>query len=53
VAAEPGQHGDFNLRLDYKLKAGGNSGDIRVPGSDHHGDGTEVQCQMMRRALSR
>src|SRR5437764_8209663 len=34
------QFGDFNLRLEYKLKAGGNSGVyIRVPADgNHHGE---------------
>jgi hypothetical protein len=43
------QFGDFNLRLDYKLKAGGNSGVyIRVPeNGDHHGDGAGIEVQVL------
>lgn len=43
------QHGDFNLRLEYKLKAGGNSGVyIRVPeDGNHHGDGAGVEIQVL------
>ncbi len=43
------QFGDFNLRLEYKLKEGGNSGVyIRVPaGGDHHGDGAGIECQVL------
>lgn len=43
------QHGDFNLRLEYKLKAGGNSGVyIRVPeDGDHHGDGAGIEVQTL------
>ena len=43
------QHGDFNLRLEYKLKAGGNSGVyIRVPeNGDHHGDGAGIEIQVL------
>lgn len=43
------QHGDFNLRLEYKLKAGGNSGVyIRVPeNGNHHGDGAGVEIQVL------
>ncbi|MEX2176469.1 MAG: family 16 glycoside hydrolase [Pirellulaceae bacterium] len=43
------QHGDYNLRLDYKLKAGGNSGVfIRVPeDGDHHGDGAGIEVQVV------
>lgn len=43
------QFGDFNLRLDYKLKAGGNSGVyIRVPkDGNHHGDGAGVEIQVL------
>ena len=41
------EYGDFNLRLDYKLQAGGNSGVfVRVPASGSHrdpGDGVEIQ----------
>jgi hypothetical protein len=40
---------DFNLRLEYKLKPGGNSGVyIRVPdGGSHHGDGAGVEIQIL------
>jgi hypothetical protein len=43
------QFGDFNLRLDYKLKAGGNSGVyVRVPeNGNHHGDGAGVEIQVL------
>lgn len=41
------EYGDFNLRLDYKLQAGGNSGVfLRVPADGKHrgtGGGVEVQ----------
>ena len=43
------QYGDFNLRLEYKLKAGGNSGVyIRVPeNGNHHGDGAGIEVQVL------
>jgi outer membrane protein assembly factor BamB len=43
------QFGDFNLRLEYKLKAGGNSGVyIRVPeNGNHHGDGAGIEVQTL------
>ena len=43
------QHGDYNLRLEYKLKAGGNSGVyIRVPESgNHHGNGAGIEVQVL------
>ncbi len=43
------QFGDFDLRLDYKLKPGGNSGVyIRVPqDGNHHGDGSGVEIQIL------
>ena len=43
------EYGDFNLRLDYKLKQGGNSGIyIRVPkDGDHHGDGAGIEVQVL------
>ena len=43
------QFGDFNLRLEYKLKEGGNSGVyIRVPtDGDHHGDGAGIEVQVL------
>jgi hypothetical protein len=43
------EHDDYNLRLDYKLKAGGNSGVyLRVPADgDHHGDGAGIEVQLL------
>ena len=43
------QFGDFDLRLDYKLKPGGNSGVyVRVPeDGNHHGDGSGVEIQIL------
>jgi len=43
------QYGDCNLRLDYKLKAGGNSGVyIRVPADgNHHGNGAGMEVQVL------
>lgn len=43
------QFGDFNLRLEYKLKAGGNSGVyIRVPmDGNHHGNGAGIEVQTL------
>src|SRR5947209_4175191 len=43
------QFGDFNLRLEYKLKAGGNSGAyIREPeDGTHHGDGAGIEVQVL------
>jgi hypothetical protein len=43
------QFGDFNLRLEYKLKPGGNSGVyIRVPeNGNHHGDGAGIEIQVL------
>jgi hypothetical protein len=43
------QFGDFNLRLEYKLKEGGNSGVyVRVPESgDHHGTDAGVEIQVL------
>ena len=43
------EHGDFNLRLEYKLREGGNSGVyIRVPeDGDHHGDGAGIEVQVL------
>jgi hypothetical protein len=43
------EFGDFNLRLDYKLKPGGNSGVyVRVPADgNHHGDGAGVEIQVL------
>lgn len=41
--------GDFNLRLEYKLKDGGNSGVyVRVPeDGNHHGPGAGVEVQIL------
>ncbi len=46
---------DFNLRLEYKLKAGGNSGVfIRVPASgDHHGEDAGIEIQLLDDAAER
>ena len=43
------EYGDFNLRLAYKLKEGGNSGVfIRVPkNGDHHGEGAGIEVQVL------
>jgi len=43
------QYDDFNLRLEYKLKMGGNSGVyIRVPeNGNHHGDGAGIEVQVL------
>ena len=43
------EHGDFNLRLEYRLKPEGNSGVyIRVPkDGDHHGPGSGVEIQIL------
>jgi hypothetical protein len=43
------QFDDFNLRLEYKLKPGGNSGVyIRVPENGvHHGDGAGIEVQVL------
>src|SRR5439155_20553056 len=43
------QFDDFNLRMEYKLKPGGNSGVfIRVPESGvHHGDGAGLEVQVL------
>jgi hypothetical protein len=43
------QFDDFNLRLEYKLKAGGNSGVyIRVPeNGDHHGESAGIEVQVL------
>jgi hypothetical protein len=49
------QYDDLNLRLDYKLKAGGNSGVyIRVPeNGDHHGEGAGIEVQVLDDAAER
>ena len=43
------EYGDFNLRLEYKLKAGGNSGVyVRVPeNGNHHGKDAGVEIQVL------
>jgi len=43
------QHGDFNLRLEYLLKPGGNSGVyVRVPADgNHHGRGAGMEIQLL------
>ena len=43
------EHGDFNLRLEYKLKPGGNSGVYaRVPeDGNHHGQDSGVEIQIL------
>ena len=43
------QFGDFNLRMEYRLREGGNSGVyVRVPkGGDHHGKGAGVEVQIL------
>jgi len=43
------QYGDYNLRLAYKLKEGGNSGVyIRVPADgNHHGEGAGIEVQLL------
>jgi hypothetical protein len=43
------EHGDFNLRLAYKLKEGGNSGVfIRVPkDGNHHGENAGIEVQVL------
>ena len=43
------QYGDFDLRLDYKVNPGGNSGVyIRVPeDGNHHGDNSGVEIQIL------
>ena len=43
------QYADFDLRLDYKLSPGGNSGVyVRVPADgNHHGDNSGVEIQIL------
>ncbi len=43
------QFDDYNLRLEYKLKTGGNSGVyIRVPADgNHHGNGAGIEVQVL------
>ena len=47
--------GDFNLRLDYKVRPGGNSGVYaRVPADgNHHGSGAGVEIQILDDAAER
>ncbi len=49
------QVGDFNLRLQYKLKPGGNSGVyVRVPSDGrHHGEGAGLEVQILDDASPR
>ena len=46
---------NYNLRLEYKLKAGGNSGVyVRVPKSgNHHGDDAGIEIQVLDDAASK
>jgi hypothetical protein len=50
-----GRYGDFNLRLEYKLKPGGNSGVyIHSPANgEHHGQGNGVEVQILDDASPR
>jgi hypothetical protein len=43
------EYGDFNLRLEYKLRPSGNSGVyVRVPADgNHHGDGAGIEIQVL------
>jgi hypothetical protein len=43
------EHADFNLRLDYRLEPGGNSGIyVRVPEDGrHHGEGSGIEVQII------
>ena len=49
------EYGDFNLRLDYKLEEGGNSGVfVRVPANGaHRGRGNGVEIQILDDAAER
>lgn len=49
------QFGDFNLRLEYRLKEGGNSGVyIRVPeDGNHHGKDAGIEVQVLDDAAKR
>jgi hypothetical protein len=46
---------DFNLRLEYKLRPGGNSGVyLRVPADgNHHGEGSGIEVQILDDAADR
>jgi hypothetical protein len=43
------EYGDFRLRLEYRVQAGGNSGVyVRVPGDgNHHGAGAGIEVQIL------
>lgn len=49
------QFGDFDLRLEYKIRPGGNSGVyVRVPeDGNHHGPGSGVEIQILDDASER
>lgn len=49
------QHGDFRLRLEYRVGPGGNSGVyIRVPeDGNHHGPGAGIEVQILDDAADR
>jgi hypothetical protein len=48
------QFGDFNLRFEYKLKPGGNSGVyLRVPADGAHREGGGVEVQLLDDAAER
>jgi hypothetical protein len=49
------QYDDFNVRLEYKLRPGGNSGVyIRVPpDGNHHGQGAGIEVQILDDAADR
>ncbi len=49
------EYGDFNLRLEYRLKPGGNSGVyIRAPKDGaHHGQGAGIEVQILDDAAPR
>lgn len=49
------EFGDFNLRLQYRLKPGGNSGVyVRVPKDGaHHGEGAGIEVQILDDAAPR
>jgi hypothetical protein len=49
------EYGDYNLRFQYRLKAGGNSGVyIRVPADgNHHGAGAGIEVQLLDDAAER
>jgi hypothetical protein len=49
------QFDDFNLRLEYRLRPGGNSGVyLRVPADgNHHGEGSGIEVQILDDAAER